>query len=133
LPAVALFGDQPDSLEALPVLGRSVEDIKHAFKDQIVMQGRDLVITLPPTEWDRFATRAVLGTSGAHVRSIELAVPWKPHPAARDTLLDLFKAKWGLPTEVVEDSKPTLVFRRDDPRVEIREDLEHGAWQIEIR
>jgi hypothetical protein len=133
LPAVALFGDQPDSLEAVPVLGRSVDEVKHMFKDQIALQGRDLIVTLPPTEWDRFGTRVVLGTGGGHVRSIELAVPWKPNAKARDALLDLFKAKWGLPTEVVEDSKPTLVFRKDDPRVEIREDLEHGAWQIEIK
>ena len=135
LPAIALFGDQPDSLEALrePVLGRSVDDVKRAYKDQISTQGRDLVVTLPPTEWDRFATRVVLDTSGGRVRAIQFAVPWKPHPAARDTLLDLFKAKWGLPEEVVEDSKPALVFRKDDPRVEIREDLEHGAWQVDIR
>jgi hypothetical protein len=97
------------------------------------VQGKNLVITLPPTEWDRFATRITLGTSGGRVREIEFSVPWKPNPKARDTLLDLFKAKWGLPEEVVEDSKPTLMFRKDDPRVEIREDPDHGAWQISIR
>ncbi len=135
MPASALFGDQPDSLEGLrePVLGSSVDDVKRAYKDVISAQGRDLVISLPPTEWDRFATRIVLDTSGGRVRAMSFAIPWKPHPGARDTLLDLFKAKWGMPEEVVEDSKPTLVFRKDDPRVEIREDLEHGAWQIEIR
>jgi hypothetical protein len=135
LPAVALFGDQPDSLEGLrePVLGRSVDDVKRAYKDVIAAQGRDLVITLPPTEWDRFATRIVLDTSGGRVRQLSFAIPFKPHPAARDQLLDLFKGKWGLPEEVVEDSKPTLVFRKGDPRVEIREDGEHGAWQVEIR
>jgi hypothetical protein len=135
LPAVALFGDQPDSLEGLrePVLGKTVDEVKRAYKDVIATQGRDLVISLPPTEWDRFATRIVLDTAGGRVRQLSFAVPWKPHPAARDQLLDLFKAKWGLPEEVVEDSKPTLVFRKDDPRVEIREDLEHGAWQVEIR
>jgi hypothetical protein len=135
LPAAALFGDQPDSLEALrePVLGRSVDEVKRAYKGEIAAQGRDLVISLPPTEWDRFATRVVLDTSAGRVRQISFAVPYKPHPPARDSLLELFKAKWGLPEEVVEDSKPTLVFRKDDPRVEIREDTEHGAWQVEIR
>lgn len=135
IPAVALFGDQPDTLEALPepVLGRTVEEVKAAYKDSLTVQGRNLVITLPPTEWDRFATRITLGTSGGRVREIEFSVPWKPNPKARDTLLDLFKAKWGLPEEVVEDSKPTLMFRKDDPRVEIREDPDHGAWQISIR
>ena len=135
IPAVALFGDQPDSLEALPepVLGRTVEEVKAAYKDSLTVQGKNLVITLPPTEWDRFATRITLGTSGGRVREIEFSVPWKPNPKARDTLLDLFKAKWGLPEEVVEDSKPTLMFRKDDPRVEIREDPDHGAWQISIK
>lgn len=135
IPAVALFGDQPDSLEALPepVLHRTVEEVKAAYKDSLTVQGKNLIITLPPTEWDRFPTRVTLGTSGGRVREIELSVPWKPFPRARDQLLDLFKAKWGLPEEVVEDSKPTLMFRKDDPRVEIREDLDHGAWQISIR
>jgi hypothetical protein len=135
IPAVALFGDQPDTLEALPepVLGRTVEEVKAAYKDSLTTQGKNLVITLPPTEWDRFATRITLGTSGGRVREIEFSVPWKPNPKARDTLLDLFKAKWGLPEEVVEDSKPTLMFRKDDPRVEIREDPDHGAWQISIK
>lgn len=135
IPAVALFGDQPDSLEALPepVLHRTVEEVKAAYKDSLTVQGKNLIITLPPTEWDRFPTRVTLGTSGGRVREIELSIPWKPYPRARDQLLDLFKAKWGLPEEVVEDSKPTLMFRKDDPRVEIREDLDHGAWQISIR
>jgi hypothetical protein len=135
IPAVALFGDQPDTLEALPepVLGRTVEEVKAAYRDSVTVQGKNLVITLPPTEWDRFATRITLGTSGGRVREIEFSVPWKPNPKARDTLLDLFKAKWGLPEEVVEDSKPTLMFRKDDPRVEIREDPDRGAWQISIR
>ncbi len=137
LPAAALFGDQPDTLEALhePVLGRTVEQVKRAYKDSITTQGRgrELVIALPPTEWDRFATRIVLSTSGGRVRSIELAVPYKPHPPARDQLLELFQTKWGAPEEVVEGGHTTLVFRPADPRVEIREDREHGAWQIEIR
>ncbi|HEX5060978.1 MAG TPA: hypothetical protein VFV99_16540 [Kofleriaceae bacterium] len=135
MPAFVLFGDQPDTLEGLrePVLGRSVDDVKKAYKDVITAQGRDLVVSLPPTEWDRFATRILLDTSGGRVRSLSFAIPFKPHPQARDQLLDLFKGKWGLPEEVVEDSKPTLVFRKDDPRVEIREDNEHGAWLVEIR
>ena len=102
-------------------------------KDQVTTQGRHLIITLPPTEWDRSPTRITLDTNGGRVRELQLAVPYKPHQAARDQLLDLFKAKWGLPEEVVEDSKATLVFRKEHPRVEIREDAEHGAWSVSIR
>ncbi|MDB4952548.1 MAG: hypothetical protein JWO36_117 [Myxococcales bacterium] len=135
LPAAQLFGDQPDSLEGLhePVLGHPVDEVKRAYKDELTVQGKDLIITLAPTEWDRFGTRITLATSGGKVRALTFAVPWKPHPEARDTLLDLFKHKWGEPKETVDDGKPLLVFRDDDPRVEIREDTEHGAWQLELK
>jgi hypothetical protein len=135
IPALALLGDEPTTIEALPepVLGRTVDEVKRAYKDQIAVSGRTLVITLPPTEWDRTATRITLEIAGSHVRTIEMSIPWKPHPPARDHLLELFEAKWGWPQDVVEDGKTTLVFRASDPRVEVREDLEHGTWQIQIR
>jgi hypothetical protein len=135
MPALSLFGDQPANLEALPepVLGRSVEDVKKAYADRISAQDRELVITLLPTEWDRSPTKIVLEHNGARVRGISLRIPWKPYPPARDQLLDLFKAKWGWPQEFVYDGTPTLVFRRDDPRVEIVEDAAHGAWDVSIR
>ena len=135
LPAAALFGDQPDTLEALhePVLGTSIDEVKRAYKESITVHGRELVIVLPPTEWARSATRVVLATGAGRVRSIALAIPWKPHPPARDQLRELFEAKWGAAEEISEGGKTTLVFRADDPRVEIREDTEHGAWQVEIR
>jgi hypothetical protein len=127
LPALALLGDQPDRIEALPqpVLGRTVDEVKKAYGDQITLQGHDLVMTLPPTEWDRSPTKVTFETSGGRVREIAFAIGWKANPAARDQLLELFKAKWGEP----EDS----VFREDSPRVEIHEDAEHGAWQITLR
>jgi hypothetical protein len=135
LPAAQLFGDQPDRIDGIPepVLGRPIDEVKRVYKDVVAAQGRDLILTLPPTEWDRFGTRVTLSTGGGKVKELAFAVPWKPHPEARDTLLDLFKHKWGEPKEVVEDGKPVLVFRDDDPRVEIREDAEHGAWQLEIK
>ena len=134
-PGGELFGDQFVELDALPepVLGMPVDDVKRAYKDQVTVQGKNLVITLPPTEWDRFPTRITLSTAGGRVRELELVVPYKPYPAARNTLLDVFKSKWGLPEEVVEDNLPTLVFRTSDPRVEVREDTDHGAWSISIR
>jgi hypothetical protein len=134
MPALSVFGDQPTTLEALPepVLGQTVDDVKKAYAERITTQGRDLVITLPPTEWDRSPTRIVLDTNGSRVRGISLRIPWKPYPPARDQLLDLFKSKWGWPREFVYDGTPTLVFRRDDPRVEIVEDTAHGAWDVSI-
>jgi hypothetical protein len=136
LPAAQLFGDQPDQLEALPepVLGKSVEEVKKAYKEAVSVVGHDLVITLLPTEWERTATRITLVTGGGStVRKLQFAIPWRPHPEARDTLLELFKRKWGEPRVREDDGKTTLVFRDEDPRVEIVEDTEHGAWKVEIR
>jgi hypothetical protein len=135
LPAAQLFGDAPDQLEGLPepVLGKPVDDVKKAYKDAITVAGRDLVLTLLPTEWERTATRITLGTSGGVIRRMTFALPWRPHPEARDTLLELFKRKWGDPKVRDDDGKSVLVFRDDDPRVEVIEDTEHGAWKLDIR
>ncbi|MBC7976159.1 MAG: hypothetical protein H7138_14400, partial [Myxococcales bacterium] len=135
LPAAQLFGDQPDQLEGLPepVLGRSVEDVKRAYKDAASVQGKDLVLSLLPTEWERTATRITLITSAGVVRRVTFAIPWRPHPEARDTLFELFKRKWGDPRAREDDGKPILLFRDEDPRVEVFEDTEHGAWKFELR
>ena len=132
MPAAQLFGDQPDQMEGLPepILGRTVDDVKRAYKDEVSTQGKELFLTLPPTEWDRFSTRIALAVAGGKIKSISFAVPYKPHPEARDTLLDMFKRKWGEP-KPLDDGK-LMLFHDDDPRVEIREDTEHGAWQVEL-
>ena len=131
LPAAQLFGDQPDRIDGLPepVLGKTVEEVKKAYGSQLATQGKELILTLPPTEWDRFGTRITLAIAGGKVREVSFAVPWKPHPEARDTLFELFKHKWGEPKQADD----VLIFRDDDPRVEVREDTEHGAWQIELK
>jgi len=135
IPAAQLFGDQPDRLDALaePVLGQTVEQVKKAYPDQVAMQGKELALSLPPTEWERGATRFVLAVAGGKVRAISFAIPWKPHPDARDTLLELFKHKWGEPRQIEDDGKPVLLFREDEPRVEVREDTAHGAWQLDLK
>jgi len=135
LPAAQLFGDQPDQLEGLPepVLGVSIEAVKKAYQDAISIQGKDLVLTLLPTEWERTATRITLGNAGGVIRRLSFSIPWRPHPEARDTLLELFKRKWGEPRTRDDDGKPVLVFRDEDPRVEVFEDTEHGAWKFDIR
>jgi hypothetical protein len=142
LPAADLFGDQPDRIDGLPepLLGRTLEQIRAAYKEvagvDLVTQGKDLVLVLPPTEWERFSTRISLEVAGGKVKKVEFAIPFKPHPEARDTLLELFKHKWGEPREGEAkpdaDGKPTLIFHDEDPRVEVIEDSEHGAWHFEL-
>jgi hypothetical protein len=134
LPAAQLFGDQPDQLDGLPepVLGRTVDQMKKAYPDAVTV-GHDLVVTLLPTEWERTATRITLSVAGGVVRRMAFAVPWRAHPEARQTLSELFTRKWGEPRMRDDDGKQVQVFRDDDPRVEVIEDAEHGAWKVEIR
>src|SRR5205814_8219278 len=108
-------------------------EVKRIYTGAVATSGLDLVLTLLPAEWERAATKLTLTTAGGVVRRIAFAVPWRPHPEARDTLLELFKRKWGEPRTREEDGKSTLIFRDEDPRVEITEDTEHGAWKVEIR
>lgn len=138
VPAAQLFGEDPDKLDALPepVLGKTVDEVKRAYKDQVavVTLNRELAITLPPTEWDQGNTRIELALGGGKVKELKFEVPWKGHPDAHDTLLDLFKKKWGDPKELDEDGKgKVLLFREEDPRVEIREDPSHGAWLVILK
>lgn len=136
LPAAQLFGDQPDLLDGLPepVLGKSVDQVKKAYGDAVTGgAGHDLVLTLLPTEWERTATRINLAAGGGSVRRMMFSLPYRPHPEARQTLLELFKRKWGEPKTRDDDGKTILVFRDDDPRVEVFDDAEHGAWKFEIR
>jgi hypothetical protein len=136
LPASRLFGDQPDQMEGLPqpILGRSVDEVKQSYKDVFVAQGKDVALVLLPTEWDRFATRIALFVANGKVAKLEFDLPYKPHPEARETYLEMFKRKWGEPKDLAEDGRPSVwLFHEDDPRVEIRDDTEHGAWQIDMR
>ncbi len=135
LPAAALFGDQPDVLEAVPVLGSTIDEVKQMFPTELGVPNkeRDILLTLLPTEWERTSTKIMLGTAGARVRELRFAIPYKAHPDAQNTLLQLFIHKWGQPRPSDVDGKRILIFRDGDPRVEVREDTEHDAWLIEIQ
>lgn len=133
LPAAVLFGEQPDVLDAVPVLGQTVDEVKKTYKEDVAQQGRDLVLTLLPTEWERTATKITLGVAGGRIRELVFAIPFKANPKARDALLDLFTHKWGTPRPSEDEGKPILVFRDGQPRVEAREDTEHDVWKFEIR
>lgn len=133
LPAAQLFGEQPDVLDAVPVLGSTIDEVKRLFPTGLTAHGKGYVLSLLPTEWERTATRITLEVAGGRVRELSLAIPFKAHPEAHATLLRLFTHKWGHPRPSERDGKPLLIFRDGDPRVEVVEDVEHAAWQIEIR
>lgn len=133
LPAAALFGEQPDVLDAVPILNATADEVKKQFPTETSAQGRDLLLTLLPTEWERTATKIKLDMMQGRVRALSFAVPFKARPAAKDELLELFIHKWGLPRIGEDGGKRILIFRDGDPRVEAYEDNEHGSWKIEIR
>jgi hypothetical protein len=132
LPAAELLGEQPDVIDAVPVLDHTVDQVKKQFPGTTVAPDRDLFVTLPPTEWERTATRVRLDIAGNRVRAISFAIPFKAHPEAKDSLYELFLHKWGEPLPPESEGKHPLVFRDADPRVEAWEDTEHDAWQLEI-
>jgi hypothetical protein len=134
LSAAQLFGDQPDSLDGLPepVLGKTIDEVKRAYEIQVLPNKKQLLLRLPPTEWERTATVITLEPEGGKIDRLSFHVPYKAHPAARDTLRELFEHKWGEPKKLdAGDGKITLLFH-DDPRVEVRDDTEHGAWHVTI-
>jgi hypothetical protein len=133
VPAADLFGEQPDVLDAAPVLGSTVDEVKKLFPAEITASGRDLVLSLLPTEWERGATKINLDVSSGRIRALTFSIPYKAHPEAKEELLAMFTHKWGQPRPTEEDDKKLLIFREGDPRVEVHEDTEHGAYQIEIR
>lgn len=47
---------------------------------------------------------------------------FSPQPDARHVMLDLFESK-----------QTSLLVPDDDPRVEISDNTEYGAWQTELR
>src|SRR5205085_3139243 len=107
LPAAQLFGEQPDTIDAAPVLGLTVEELKTAFKDgNLTPAGKNtFVLTLLPTEWERNATKITIDVRSGRVSELQLSIPFKAYPAARDTLFELFKAKWGEPRPTMYDAK----------------------------
>ena len=132
LPAADLFGEQPDVLDAVPVLGSTVDEVKKLFPNEVTVVKNDLVISLLPTEWERTATKIHCDVVGGRVRALSFTIPWKARPEAKEDLLAMFTHKWGQPRPAEEDDKKVLIFREGDPRVEIREDAEHGKFLVEI-
>ncbi len=133
LPAAQLFGEQPDVLDAIPVLGMAIADVARRFPTELLQVDGAHLLSLRPTEWERTATSVELELAAGRVRRLTFAIPFKAYPPAHDQLLQLFTAKWGIPRPSHADGQRVLIFREGDPRVEVFEDAEHEAWRLEIR
>ncbi len=133
LPVAQLLGEQVDVVDAMPVLGLTVDEVKKQFEGQVTAARGDLAVALLPTEWDRQATKFSLDVAGGRIREIVFSIPFKAQPDAKEQLAELFTHKWGTPRPAEEDGKRVFIYRDGEPRVEVREDTTHGAWKIEIR
>jgi hypothetical protein len=138
LPAAQLLGERTYQLDGLePVLGKTATEVLHAYKDEVsvVVPNHELVLKLPQTEWgDHHGTEITLTLAGGKVKELAFDLPWKQHADAHDTLLDLFKHKWGEPTkETEEQGKKLRLFHDEEPHVEILEDTDRGAWHVTLK
>jgi hypothetical protein len=122
--------------EAEPLRGETVEEVKKLYGPDVtvVVPNKELELRLWPTEWaDHYGTQITLTIGGGKVKELSFDVPWKGYAPAHDTERDTFTTKWGDPKEIGDDDKRVLLFRDDDPRVEIREDKKDGAWHVVMK
>ncbi len=68
-------------------------------------------LDLPPTEWGSYWTRVnVTWSDDGKVERYRFGVDYEPHPAAKDEILGLLKAKFGEPTEGEKYGRKFLQF-----------------------
>lgn len=131
LPVAQLLGEQPDVLDAIPVLGETADQVKSKYGGDVETRSKtEMALTLLPTEWERAATKVTLDLVGNRVRELALAIPYKANPESRDALFEVFNHKWGTPRPIEENGRKVFVFRDGQPRVEIWDNTEHDAWQL---
>ncbi len=88
----------------------------------------------PPTEWGRFWTPINLSwTDDNKIEYFWFGIDYEPHPAAKDELMALFKAKWGEPTQEEDYSGKIFVFSSADPRIEVSDNDITKKWDIKIK
>ncbi|CAN5726998.1 hypothetical protein BH11MYX2_BH11MYX2_13660 [soil metagenome] len=137
-PSSALIGDQNETgqPDAIPMLGMTSDQVKAQFPMEWAQQGKnDIVLNLLPTEWERTTTKVTLDLANGRVHSMSFSLPFRAHPTSKDSLQEIFVHKWGEAREKEDEGKTILVFNSDSedaPRVEVTDDTEHGAWQIDI-
>ncbi len=98
------------------VIGQPINDVKKAYKADLTTVGHDLVIALPPTEWERSATRVVLDIAGGRVEELTFSLrvqgaPRRARHAAQSVQAQVGRAEDGRR----EIGKPVLVFRDEEP------------------
>ncbi len=142
-----------------PLLGLTVADLEAKYPDWIKkesaedaakkqegikkMAGEDAAALLgkptakveleyPPTEWGKYWTPVhFMWTDEGKIDRVWFGVDYKPHPAAREEILALLKAKWGEPKEEEKYGKQLLVFS-EEPFISVEDDTISKKWDIFI-
>jgi hypothetical protein len=115
---------------------KRAEDIKKlAGEEAGALLGKpsaDIDLEYPPLEWGKFWTPVhFMWTNEGTIRQVWFSLEYEPHPAAKDELFDLMKAKWGEPKEEKDLGDEVFVFS-EDPIIKVKEDTISNAWGVFI-
>jgi hypothetical protein len=123
IPASKILGGGPGiALLAKPVLGMTREQITAAYPTVARVQGKKLVIEMPPSEGGMGRLVLVFDQT-QRARKMTLELPYDTE-TRRDELLKLMSAKWGTPTP----RSATLVFPTDQVKIEVVD----GAKRLDL-
>jgi hypothetical protein len=118
---------------------KSQEDLaKFAGEEAKALMGKpkaSVSLEYPPTEWASFWTPVHLSWSDeGKIERYWFGIDFEPHPAAKDELMALFKAKWGEPTQEKEygDFGDDVFVFSQDPRIVVKEDTISNKWDISV-
>ncbi|MCA9714682.1 MAG: hypothetical protein H6713_24885 [Myxococcales bacterium] len=144
-------------LEPGALLGSSADDVRKNYAKQLrekskedaekdrarleKFSGKDLgVLGEPkpsmhleflPTEWGSYWTRVHLDFNDENkVSRVWFGLEFEPHPAAKDELLALLKAKWGEPEEQEKYGRTRLLFQDELFSIEVEDDTITKKWDV---
>jgi hypothetical protein len=161
IPYTKLLGDAPDVIAFAPqgLVGKTIDELRANHKDTIVettaeqeaQKRKDLEkfagekldelgatradarLDLPPTEWEAYWTRIGFHWSDKNtILAVWISIPFQAHPAAKDEIFAFFKKKWGEPKEFEDLGEKAFEFRKENPRIVVKEDTITHAWKIEL-
>jgi hypothetical protein len=142
-PLLGLTPADLDAKYAVWVKKESEEDAKKSQEDIAKLAGEEAKVLMgkptasidleyPPTEWGKYWTPVHLSwTDDGKIERFWFGIDFESHPAAKDEIFALFKAKWGEPKEEEEYGDKIFVFS-DQPRIEVEEDTISGKWDISV-
>ncbi|MDX9723397.1 MAG: hypothetical protein RBU37_21795 [Myxococcota bacterium] len=123
------------AFEHTKLLGASAEQLRQAYHKTVVATHLDGSVTLhlPPTafasRWTNLWTEA--DAFGAQ-QSYRLVLEYRNYPPFRELTLSFLVKKFGRPEPIEDALRGERWLLSSSPRVELRDDLLAGAWELTI-